>query len=314
MAKTKEQQVLEKIRKAKNRKQKRADIMAELDAFDRNQQWDLQSAPEWLPKPVTNFIHLIKYTKRAALAMDNPTGKLRAVSPEGVQRVEMLDKAFQYVWDRIKARKVVRENIETAKLLGTAIAHVHWEEYKEGRLGSTVQGDKGYQFEGDICIREIDPGLFFPDPDAFTLEDCRYIAIIERKTMDWIKNNPKFKTDGVESADGGDPKERGEIYNRDYTTESEGLVDFVSFYEKVPNGEGGYSYKVTYLAKDKILLEQPLRPNRYPFAILYDYKQRQDFWAMSTCEFVLDNQKIINKVESIIALSVHSYRIRKRLC
>jgi hypothetical protein len=297
-----EDQVLARIRKAKNRKQKRADIMAELDAFDRNQQWDLQSAPAWLPKPVTNFIHLIKYTKRAALAMDNPTGKLRAVSPAGVERVDLLDHAFQYVWDRIKARKVVRENIETSKLLGTAFAHVYWEEYKEGRLGTTVQGDKGYQFEGDLCIRELDPAIVFPDPDAFCLEDCRYIAVIERKTMDWIKNNPKFKTDGVEATSGGDPKERGEIYNRDYTTDSEGLVDFISYYEKVPNGEGGYTYKVTYLAKDKILAEHPLKPNRYPFAVLYDYKQRQDFWAMSTCEFVLDNQKIINKVESIIAL------------
>src|SRR6185437_3143556 len=33
-----------------------------------------------------------------------------------------------------------------------------------------------------------------------------------------------------------------------------------------------------------------------------DYPQRQDFWGMSTCEIILDNQKLINKVESIIAL------------
>jgi hypothetical protein len=286
------QDILAKYKKARNKKQAREVIMKELDAYDRNQQWDLQNAPEWLPKPVTNFVHLVKYTKRAALAMENPTGKLRAVSPSGRDRVDKLDTAFQYVWERIKARKVVRENIETAKLLGTAFAHVHWEEYKEGRMGSTIQGDKGYLYEGEICIREIDPALVYPDPSAFTIDDCRYIAVMERKSMEWVKNHPKFKDidlTGMENKD--DAAGRGEIYNRDYTTEVDGIVNFLSFYEKVPNEHGGYSYKVSYLAGDKLLLEQPLKPNRYPFVPLYDYKQRQDFWAMSTCEFILDNQK-----------------------
>src|SRR5699024_8395308 len=35
---------------------------------------------------------------------------------------------------------------------------------------------------------------------------------------------------------------------------------------------------------------------------LYDFPQRQDFWGMGTCEVILDNQKLINKVESIMAL------------
>jgi hypothetical protein len=304
MADKRGQEILTKFKKAKNKKATREQIMKELDAYDRNQQWDLQNAPAWLPKPVTNFVHLVKYTKRAALAMDNPTGKLRAVSPLGRDRVDKLDKAYQYVWDRIKARKVVRENIETAKLLGTGIAHVHWEEYKEGRMGATVQGDKGFMYEGDICVREIDPACFYPDPSAFTLEDCRYVAVMERKSLDWVKNHPKFKEASLDQIDNSlNNQDRGEIYNRDYTTEAEGLVNFLSFYEKVPNNEGGYTYYVSYMAGDKLLVyRQPLRPNRYPFALLYDYKQRQEFWAMSTCEFILDNQKIINKVESIIAM------------
>lgn len=303
MAKTRAESILGKYRKAKNKKAKREAIMKELDAFDRNQQWDLQNAPEWLPKPVTNFVHLVKYTKRAALAMENPTGKLRAVSPSGVQRVEQLDKGFQNTWERIKARKVVRENIETSKLLGLGIAHVCWYESKEGKRGTTVLGDPGYQYEGEIDVCEIDPAAFFPDPNAFTLQDCEFIAIMERKSKAWVKNHPKFNSQGLESSDGGSPNDRGEIYNRDYTSETEGLVNFLTFYEKEPNNEGGYSYFVSYLAGDKLLLDkQSLKPNRYPFALLYDYKQRQDFWPMSTCEFILDNQKIINKVESIIAM------------
>lgn len=305
--KSKSKTILQKYKKAKSRRQAVRDPKwVELDAFDRNEQWSLTGAPSWLPKPVTNFVHLVKYTKRAALAVDNPTGKLRAVSPAGVQRVDQLNRAFQDTWDRIKARKVVRQNIETSKLLGDGIAHVFWNENEEGTMGTTVLGDAGYHYEGEIKIKEVDPSSFYPDPTAFTIEDCQFIHVVERKPMDWVKKNPKFKdvlssSDNIESTNA--PEERGEIYsNRDYTTEADGLVDFHWHYTKEPNEEGGFTYKVAYLAGEKFLLEENLRPNRYPFAILRDFPQRQSFWSMSTCEFILDNQKIINKVESIIAM------------
>jgi hypothetical protein len=306
--KTNAQMILEKFKRAKTKRESNKDgIWQELDAFDRNQQWDLKASPDWLPKPVTNFVHLVKYTKRAALAMENPTGKLRPVSPAGQQSVQELNEGFQYTWERIKGRKVVRQNIETAKLLGTAIAHVYWNENKEGRLGTTIQGDEGYQFEGEICIKEIDVSSFYPDPNAFSLEECEFVHIVERKPISWLKKHPKFKQymGTIEKLleNNDNPLERGEFYIRDYTTETKGLIDFHSHYEKEPNDEGGFNYYVTYVAGDKQLgPRQQLRPNRYPFAILYDFPQRHDFWGMSTCQFILDNQRIINKVESIIAM------------
>lgn len=307
MSKKRVDKILEKFRSAKTKRQQKDSIWTELDAFDRNDQWDLNNAPPWLPKPVTNYVHLVKYTKRAAFAVDNPTGKLRPMSPQGVESVRLLNKAYEDTAERIKMRKTVRENIETAKLLGTAIAQVFWNENAEGRMGSTVLGDEGFQYEGELGIKEIMPTSFYPDPNAFTLEDCEYIFIRERKPLEWVKKNPKFKgawdKDTAED-DSSDKDERGEIFMRDYdTSQNSGLVTFTTFYEKEMNDEGGFSYFVTYLAGEKILLDkEPLRPNRYPFTILYDFKQRHDFWAMSTCQFILDNQKIINKVESIITM------------
>lgn len=299
---------MERFRKAREKRQQKDSLWKELDAFDRNDQWSLQDAPNWLPKPVTNYIHLVKYTKRAAFAVENPTGKLRPVSPAGVERVRKLNKAYEDTMERIKARKIVRQNIETAKLLGTGIAHVKWNEFHEGKMGSTVLGDEGYQYEGEIELKEIEPASFYPDPNAFCIEDCEFIIVRERRPYAWIKNHPKLgeKLQGKENAKAeslGSAEERGEIYLRDYETNNEGLVDFLSYYEKEMNKEtGGFEYKVAYLANGKVLLEEKLRPNRYPFVLLYDFKQRQDIWAMSTCQFILDNQKIINKVESIITM------------
>lgn len=302
MSKKRVEVILDKFRQAKQMRNSKDPVWKELDAFDRNQQWELSGVAPWVPKPITNYLHLVKYTKRAAFAIDNPTGKLRPLSPKGVESVRLLDKAYQDTFDRIKARKVVRETIETAKLLGTAIAHVYWEESKEGRLGSTVLGDEGFQYEGEIGIKQIEPSTFYPDPNAFRLEDCDFIIIRERKSKTWIKN--KFQSETEEQKGTNDPNERGEIYLRDYTTsQDKGLVDFISYYEREANSEGGYSYFVTHMANNKIVKDkQKLRPNRYPFAVLYDFPQRQDFWGMSTCQFILDNQKIINKVESIISM------------
>ncbi len=305
--KTRASIILENFRKAKNKRQSKDSTWTELDAFDRNNQWDLNNAPAWLPKPVTNYIHLVKYTKRASFAVENPVAKLRPVSPAGVERVKMLNKAYEDTFDRIKARKVIRENIETAKLLGTAIAHTYWNEFKEGRMGTTILGDDGFHYKGEIGIKEIEPSTFFPDPNAFSIDECDFIIIRERKPLSWIKANPKFrsKLDEKQDADSSSPDERGEIYLRDYdsNTDQERLVDFISYYEREANKEGGYTYTVTYMANGKVLLDkQPLKPNRYPFSILYDFRQRQDFWGMSTCEFILDNQKIINKIESIITM------------
>ena len=135
-------EIMEDFNKAKTKRQKKEEMWKELDAFDRNEQWNLSQAPAWLPKPVTNYIHLVKYTKRAAFAVENPTGKLRPVSPKGMDRVKTLNKAYEDTFERIKGRAVVRDSISDSKLLGTAIAHMYWDENKEGRLGATVLGDE----------------------------------------------------------------------------------------------------------------------------------------------------------------------------
>lgn len=306
MSKKRVAEITEMFNKAKAKRQKKDPIWKELDAFDRNEQWDMNNAPAWLPKPITNYVHLVKNTKRAAFAVDNPAGKLRPMSPAGKDAVKLLNKAYEDTVERIKMRKVVRENIETSKLLGTGIAQFTWDESAEGRMGSTVLGDEGFQYEGEIRVREIEPSTFYPDPNAFTIEDCEYIFIRERKPLAWVKNHPKFSAawskEETESS-GNDKEDRGEIYLRDYdTSQGDGLVTLTTLYEKKMNDAGGFAYSVTYLAGEKLLLEEPLRPNRYPFALLHDFKQRQDFWAMSTCQFILDNQKIVNKVESIIAM------------
>jgi hypothetical protein len=289
-------EILKKFEKAKQKRMVKNDLWKELDAFDRGDQWSISAnpIPAWMPKPVTNFIHLVKYTKRAGLAMQNSAGSLRPVSPEDVQKVEKLQQIYEFVWDKIKVKNSIRDAIETSRLLGTGITQVFWNE------NTGVMGGTNGLYEGEIGVKQIDVASFYPDPNAFRLEDCEYVHVVERKPVAWIKaqfNSNELEGRTVSEAD------RGEIYYREYNTEEDGkLIDFHQHFEKIPDKEnGGFKYKVTYLAGDKVVhTVEDLQPKCYPFAVLYEYPQRQDFWGISSCQIILDNQKIINKVEAII--------------
>lgn len=320
------QTIMNRYKKSKNSTM-RIKLMREskeLDEFYRGEQYKNMNIPPWVPKPVTNFIHLVVTTKRAALASENPMAMLRPLSPEDVSNVEMLQTIYEWVWKKIKARNVMRDNIETSRLLGTGIAHVYWDEHT-GVLGGT-----NAMYEGEIRIKEIDLANFHIDPNAYRIDDAAWIHVDGKANKKWISQQFGVSLEDIS----GDEDNYGEEYSRDYYRDNDKddeMIDFHAHYEKYWNTEkvmaeeniyaedgvtvigteevetdeevGGWNYKVTYIAgTKKVGGLDPLEPNMYPFAILYDYKQRQQFFGKSIASIILENQKLINKVESIVAM------------
>lgn len=364
-AKKRVSKIMKRYEDAKQRRSVHDAEWRELDEFYRGDQYkNLSGMPPWFPRPVTNMVHLAVTTKRAAFAVENPQASLRPVAESERERVNELQQIFEWVWKRIKARNVLRDNIETSKLLGTAIAHVYWNE------NTGVLGGKGMNYKGEIGVTEIDPSNFFPDPTADRLEDCQFIHVVEKKPREWVESafgvNLKLNDQGNWTVHDGDI----DIYERPDRFSDVGadkkLVAFHAHYEKywheepntysipieeeVPRMEvdpetgeespvveldeesgmpieamdtevvgyrdepaidpyteevemvGGFRYKVTYVVGDRILRTiDPLEPNMYPFAILYDFKQRKQFWGKSTASLIIDNQKIVNKTEAVAA-------------
>jgi hypothetical protein len=169
-----------------------------------------------------------------------------------------------------------------------------------------VRGGTNGLYEGEIELKEVDPASFFPDPNAFRLEDCEYVHIVQRKPINFIKKHKIFGQAALNlDEDKNTSVERGEIYHRNFENgdDNNGLINFHQHFEKIPLEEGGFRYKVTYMAGSTIVhTVDDLQPRCYPFAILYDFPQRMDFWGKGTCEYILDNQRLLNKTESIIAM------------
>lgn len=285
---------------AKNsRADKRDAVFKELDAFDRGDQWNIRKMtyPTWLPRPVTNFIHYVKTYKTASISVESLIGELRPLSPEDVEPVDEMQKIYEYMWDMLDMKYKIRDVISDSRLFGTGVLQLGWDENK-------IVGGKGYRAEGEIVAKVIPVTNFFPDPSAFDLDSCRYVVITDRVTKQLLKGNTLFKgkvEDIKVSSKSAD--ERGEVLYRDYDTYQDDVIDMYTFYEKVPNKDGGFGIKVTYVAGGKILhVIEDLKPACYPFVVLREWKQTHDFWGKSSCEIILDNQKLINKIESIIAL------------
>src|SRR6185437_12386634 len=95
--KTKADVILEQFEKAKRHRQKKDPKWKELDAFDRGEQWELGGTPTppWVPKPVTNYVHLVKTTKRAALAIENPSTMILGQSPQDHKLAKELQRVFE---------------------------------------------------------------------------------------------------------------------------------------------------------------------------------------------------------------------------
>lgn len=118
--------------------------------FDRGEQWEVKKMPPWIPRPVTNYVHLVKTMKRAALAVENPAGKLYPTSPESVYRTEVFQRVYEHELRQVKARKIYREVLETAKLLGTGIAHIFYDE-------NVITGERNRMNDGQLKAEQIDP-------------------------------------------------------------------------------------------------------------------------------------------------------------
>ena len=295
------------------RRQRKDALFIELDAFDRGEQWTQKGVmPSWIPRPSSNYINKIKRYKTGALILDDYMGELKPLAPENEPQIWMLQRFYEQLWDKLNVKYTLLDAIRTSRLLGTGILYVGWDE-------NYIGGTRGHLFQGEILVKEIEPSTFFVDPAAFDLEEALYCGTFIRTTKEQLLADPsiepkfkkKFKEDRKMTAYGmQSEQDRGEIYaNRDYSSYQDHIVDLITFYEKVVDDEGGFRIDVTTVADGVVVKKvEGIMPNLFPFVILRQHKQRQDFWGISDAQLILPNVKMINKVQSIIGTLATLYQ------
>lgn len=294
-----------------------------LDRFDRGEQWKDMPIPPWVPKPVTNYVRFVRTLKRANLASAIPKARFSPIYPEDKELVERLQKAYDHVWEIEKVHLTIRRAIDRAILQGTAIVYVYNDDsYTGGKYYG--EGDPRNQlYQGRIRVKRWPNANFFPDPDAYRLEDCKWIETTEILPLSQVKENPAYreycrKTGNLEKLENltlreleMDDSSNGTIFNRDVKpTEGEGAIEGDEMVTVHAHWEryyrnGKWHLDVTYYLRNTdfyLLRLEDIQPNEYPFAILYDEEEENDFWGTSTCMDILENQKIVNKLQQTAAI------------
>lgn len=294
----------------------------ELDEFDRGEQWKNSSIPTWVPKPVTNLVRYIRTIKRANLASAIPKATFYPEYPEDAEVVTKLQKAYDHVWETKRLERTIRRSIDRALLQGTAIAYIYTD---VNTIGGKYYGEEqasNQLYQGDVCVKRFPIGNFFPDPDAYDLDSCKWIETTEFQPLQVIRENPAFVKYAQENGHldklknlNHDMLERtnsssGELYIRDTTPtmnqkiQGDEMATLHTHWERYYKN-GSWHLDVSYYLRniDFFLLRlEDVKPSEYPFAVLYDEEEENDFWGTSTIMDILENQKIVNKLQQTAAI------------
>jgi hypothetical protein len=283
-----------------------------IDLFDRSRQWDTVKVPVWIPKPVTNLIRYVRTTKRANLGQNIPTATFIPYTPLDIQLVNQMQKAYNHVWDEQKIPMMVRRCVDRGLLHGTSIAYVYAEENIRGKYyGEGNENNQLYRY--DVKVKRLNNANFYIDPNAYFLDEARYVTITENLSFSDVKNNQTFrefagkKLTQLNFADlERKDNATGDIFDRP-TKKSDTSLDPETgdemctlhiHWERYRNEDGAWQVDVSYFIYNTDFLVyriEDFKPSIYPFAVLYDEEEDNSFWGTSTAMDMLENQKIINK-------------------
>lgn len=291
-----------------------------LDMFDRGQQWENANLPPWVPKPVTNYIRYFRTLKRANLASAIPAAHFYAEHPADEETVRNLQKAYEHVWYTEKVDRTVRRCIDRALLQGTSVGYVYNDDTYVGGKYYGEEDTANHLYVGKICVKRVPIGNFFPDPNAYSLDECKFIEITEVLPLRDVKNTPAYqnyagkKLEDITSADlDFDTDASGDFYERQTTklntsltnVKGDELVTVHTHWERYRTKDGKWQVDVSYYLRNSdffLLRLEDVKPNEYPFAILYDEEEENDFWGRSICQDVIENSKVMNRISQTSAI------------
>lgn len=242
--------------------------------------WSSQRA-SWRPDPVVNYVAYVVDQKSPQLTNNKPTG---LILPRGVgdeEAARLFTQATEVITERIDFDDKTVEVVQTGLLLGTAWYKVYWDNSLTG--GSSKLKTL---WKGDVAIDTPDPSNMYHDPQANTVDECRYIIYAVPKTTQWVKEKfgQKVPPDQVFET---------EIYDRPSKNQTDGMV---TFYEYWYRKDG--KINCVYAAGGKVLKEikEVYNHGRYPFVAFRPKKKRKSILGIGEPKNIVNNQKLLNKL------------------
>jgi hypothetical protein len=256
----------------------------EYDDFYNGKHWNKERA-SWRPDPVINYVAYIVDQKAPQLTNQRPTGLILPTTAEDEEAAKIFTQVTDVVAERVDLDDKIDQVVRTGLLFGTGWFKVYWDNTKTG--GSY---EKGNLWVGDVCIDVPDPSNIFTDPNAVTVEDCRFIIYAVDKTVQWVEKKFGVKVDPDEAIE-------TDLYNRPSSNHGKDRVQFYEYWYKDKEG-----IHCIYAAGGKVLkhIRNVYKHGRYPFVPFVAKKNRKSIWGIGEPKNILNNQKLLNKLTELL--------------
>ncbi len=300
--------IVEDFNDAMNYKSEQARIFKILDAADHSDIWKTynRKIPSYMQTPVNNPITIIKEATKASIMPTSYAGDYRPLTIGARELADTANKYFQMKWNASNMDDVNNEAADYAYLHGTSGVLFGW----NSDIVDAADVTRMFSLHSEIQSKAWHPSNVFPDPEAATVDEMRYMFFAERKSKSFLKTIPRFANAmyALDSANDNlghtDPK-----YFQDKAKQSaKGVVTFLICYKRVlrvkPDPLTGMlkptpSIDIVYLAGRNILdVSKDIQPAIIPFVPLYDDKVPNNFWGISKCYKVLSMVLTLNQIDS----------------
>lgn len=260
------------------------DEWREWDDFYLAKHWNDRRA-SWLPDPVVNYVAYVVDQKAPQLTNNRPRGLMLPTAQGDEEVAKLFTQVTDVIAERVNLDDTIGEVVPTGLLLGTSWFKVYWDNSKEGGQYDPVNPQRSTLWKGDVCIEAPDPSNIYHDPQAFKVEDCRYIIYAVPKTVEWIKEKFGQTVDA-------DHNFETEIYTRPSVDQAKNRVMLYEYWYK----EKG-TINVVYAAGGKMLKEikKVYKHGRYPFVTFVPKRKRKSLTGIGEPKNIISNQKLLNK-------------------
>lgn len=268
-----------------------------LDLTDKGEMWKALGAkfPPYQVLPDTNNISYIKSNLLASLYTVAKSAEIQPTGPDDKQLITQFNIALDRIWDTAKVGYYQFLAGERAALTNMGVTEVGWSAQAKHSSGAT----------GNIVLDNVNPKEFMYDPFARGLDEAAYCFRYTAYHRTWFLSNPAYKDKFLEyeaakklELEMGNAPKHNEISrkcpDKDYYL-------LVRYYRK---DEQGNVQLYDMINCECILDQKPqLKPNKFPYAILYCNPPADDLVGISECQKALPNNIAYNLMQSMALTS-----------
>lgn len=279
--------------------------MQVLDLTDRGGLWEALGAkfPPYQILPDTNHVSYIKSNMIASIYTVAKCAELLPTSDKDKDVITHINIALEQEWNLTNIAKMQKQAGANAALHNIGITQIGWDENMVSG-GDTIQ-------KGQVRAKNISPLKFMRDPFAIDLKNSGYCMTYDKYHKSVFLSNENYRSEFkkyLESKkNSGTILNTPEIIGAKASSTNDDYYTLITFWEKVEDKNGNIVIDEihTVNAEAVLYVRQAIKPNKFPFAILYCNEPGDALIGISEPARAFANSVAYNIMDSISLTSAY---------